>query len=232
MFLPHKTLSLMYKALARSHFDYCDIIYHIPSKQTQLGVTLNALMEKSERIQYQTALAVTGAWQGSCRSKLYEELGWGSLSGRRWCRRILQIHKIVNDKTLSYLKNKLPRLRRPLYRQSSSNTFHEFKCKSLRYISSFFPDAITSCNNGITQFGDIPSFNVLTSLISLLIYVFVIRVFIFVTFCATVRATLAINVIAILQKYHLTHLGNKSHLYLYGHHAINFPDIEKSSCQQ
>ena len=108
------------------HFDYCDIIYHIPSKQTQLGVTHNALMEKTERIQYQAALAVTGAWQGTCRSKLYEELGWESLSDRRWCRRILQIHKIVNDKTPSYLKNKLPRLRRLLYRQSSGNTFHEF----------------------------------------------------------------------------------------------------------
>ena len=77
------------------------------------------------------------------------------------CRRILQIHKIVNGKTPSYLKNKLPRLRRTLYRQSSSNIFHEFKCKSLRYMSSFFPDAITSWNNVITHFGDIPSLNVL-----------------------------------------------------------------------
>ena len=164
MFLPHKTLDLMYKALACSYFDYCDIIYHIPSKQTQLGVTLNALIEKTERIQYQAALAVTDAWQGSCRSKLYEEQGWESLSGRRWCRRILQIHKIVNDKTPSYLKNKLPRLRRPLYRQSSSNTFHEFKWKSLRCMSSFFPDAITSWNNIITHFGDIPSLNVLKTI--------------------------------------------------------------------
>ena len=89
-------------------------------------------MGKTERIQYQeVALAITGAWQGSCRSKLYEELGWESLSERRWCRRILQIHKIVSDKTPSYLKNKLPRLRRPLYRQSTSNTFQELKCKSL-----------------------------------------------------------------------------------------------------
>ena len=46
MFLPHKTLDLMYKALVRSHFVYCGMIYHIPSKQTQIGVTLNALMEK------------------------------------------------------------------------------------------------------------------------------------------------------------------------------------------
>ena len=66
----------MYKALVRSHLDYCDIIYHIPSLQIQFGVTQSDLMEKVERIQYQAALAVTGAWQGSSRSKLYDELGW------------------------------------------------------------------------------------------------------------------------------------------------------------
>ena len=78
----------MYKALVRSHLDYCDIIYHIPAlnSQNNLGVTLNLLMEKVERTQYQAALAITGTWQGSNRSKLYEELGW--------CRRILQILQI------------------------------------------------------------------------------------------------------------------------------------------
>ena len=73
-------------------------------------MTLTDLMEKAERIQCQAALAVTGAWQGSSLSKFYEELGWESLSERRrWCRRILQIHKIVNNKTPSYLKDKIPR---------------------------------------------------------------------------------------------------------------------------
>ena len=47
IFLPHKTLDLMYKAIVLSHLDYCDTIYHITSKQTQLGVNLNALMEKT-----------------------------------------------------------------------------------------------------------------------------------------------------------------------------------------
>ena len=46
-------------------------------------------------------------------------------------------------------------------------------------------------------------------------------------FFATRRATLAINVISILQKYNLTRLGNQSYLYLYGHHAINFADNRK-----
>ena len=108
-FLPLKTLDRMYKALVRSHLDYCDIIYHIPShiNQPPLGVTLHSMMEKVERIQYQAALAISGACHGSSRSKLYEELGWETLSDRRMCRRILQIHKIFNNKT-PYLKNKLP----------------------------------------------------------------------------------------------------------------------------
>ena len=72
-FLPLKTLNQMYKTLVRSHLDYCDIIYHIPSRQNHLGVFLNTLMERTERIQYQAALTITGAWQGSNRSKLYEE---------------------------------------------------------------------------------------------------------------------------------------------------------------
>ena len=57
-------------------------------------MTLTDLMEKANRIQYQAALAITVAWQSSSRLKLYEELGWESLSERRWCRHILQIHKI------------------------------------------------------------------------------------------------------------------------------------------
>ena len=65
----------MHNALVRSYLDYCDIIYHIPSLQTQFGVTQSDLMEKVESIQYQAALAVTGAWQSSSCSKLYEELG-------------------------------------------------------------------------------------------------------------------------------------------------------------
>ena len=65
-FLPLKTLDQMYKALVRSHLDYCDISYHIPSRQNQapLVVTLNSLMEKVERILYQAALAIPGAWRG------------------------------------------------------------------------------------------------------------------------------------------------------------------------
>ena len=75
-FLPIKTLDQMYKALVRSHLDYFEMIYHTPAvfNQPPLGVTLNSQMEKVERIQYQVALAITGAWQGTNRSILYEEI--------------------------------------------------------------------------------------------------------------------------------------------------------------
>ena len=71
-FLPLKTLDQMYKTLVRPHLDYCDVIYHIPSKQDQLGGVLNSLMYMAEKVQYQAAIAITGAWQGSSRLKLYE----------------------------------------------------------------------------------------------------------------------------------------------------------------
>ena len=76
LFTSIKPLDQMYRVLVRSHLDYCDIIYHIPP----LGLSLNNLMEKVERIQYQAALTITGAWLGSNLTKLYGELGWESLS--------------------------------------------------------------------------------------------------------------------------------------------------------
>ena len=62
-FLPLKSLDQMYKAIVRSHLDYCEVIYHLPPllHQAPLGVFLNSLMEKVERLQYQAVLAITGA---------------------------------------------------------------------------------------------------------------------------------------------------------------------------
>ena len=100
----------MCKALVRSHLDYCDLIHHIPHicHQPPLGTSLHYLMEKVEILQYQAALAVTGAWQGSERVKRYEELGWESLSDRRTCKRVLQIHIVLDSNTPSYLREKMP----------------------------------------------------------------------------------------------------------------------------
>ena len=60
--------------------------------------------------------------------------------------------------TPSYLKDKLPPNRRPLYRFNNSRTFHEIRCKTSRYMNSFLPDAINSWNNITTNFQNVPTF--------------------------------------------------------------------------
>ena len=115
-------------------------------------------METVERTKYQATLAIIGTWQGSNRSKLYEELGWETLSDCRWCRRIFQIHEIKNNITPSHLRDQLSPNRRHLYRSNNSNTFHEVRCKTSRYKNSFIPDAINSWNNIINNSQNVPSF--------------------------------------------------------------------------
>ena len=41
-------------------------------------------MEKLESVRYSAALSVTGAWKGTSRDKLYDELGWESLWSYVW----------------------------------------------------------------------------------------------------------------------------------------------------
>ena len=170
-YLPLKTLNQMYKAFVRSHPDYCDIIYHIPHlKQLAPGISLNYQMEVVEKVQYQAALAVTGAWQGSNRSQLYEELGWESSSDRRMCKRVLQIYKITNNMTPSYLKDKLPSNRRPhLFSADISYTFRQKRCRSLRYMNSFFPNAVCAWNIFFGNFEIMPSIGKLKDYINSLI---------------------------------------------------------------
>ena len=57
---------------------------------------------------YQAALVISGAWRASSYSTLYEELDWETLSDRRMCRPILQIHRISGNMTPSYLPPNLP----------------------------------------------------------------------------------------------------------------------------
>ena len=145
-YLPIKTLDQMYKILIRPHFDYCDIIYHLPSliNLNYNSNTLNYLMESIEKIQYQAALAVTGAWKGSNRNRLYEELGWETLSDRRWHHRLIQIYKIINKISPQYLNNNLPNNRLPLYRQA--NSYHNIHCRTTKYMNSFFPHSVQIWN--------------------------------------------------------------------------------------
>ena len=108
-YIPLKTLDEIYKFSVRSHFDYCDSIYHIPPTYNPFdsSITLNPLMEAIERVQYQAALIITGSWKGTSRNKLYDELGWESLSDRRWGRRLVKFFKIHRRLSPPYLFDNL-----------------------------------------------------------------------------------------------------------------------------
>ena len=132
----------------RPHLDYCDVIYHVPphTNPFNTNITLKPLMDRIEKVQYHAALAITGTWKCTSRNKLYDELGWESLSDRRWSRRLILLYKIRNNMTPLYLRNNLPRERMPLY-VNQSTSYYEFFCRTSKYKNSFFPDVIKSWNN-------------------------------------------------------------------------------------
>ena len=79
-----------------SGLTYGDVIYH---NQNTFSMKL------LEKIQYQAGLIVTNCWKGTSRIKLYNVLGWKSLSQRRTGRHFALYHKILSDRTPSNLKN-------------------------------------------------------------------------------------------------------------------------------
>ena len=76
--LSRDALFTIYKSFVRPHLDYGDIIYDQPQDES--------FCNKLESIQYNAALAITGAIQGTSKVKLYKELGLEFLKSRRWFR--------------------------------------------------------------------------------------------------------------------------------------------------
>ena len=146
-YLPVKSLEQIYKMHVRPHFDYCDIIYHVPIiiNDTTRIQSLNCQMNVLESTQYQAALAVTGAWKGSNTDKIYEELGWESLHHRRNFRRLSMYYKIVNNLTPDYLKAPL-NVSANHYSLRNSQNFNLPICRINKYKNSFYPDALNLWN--------------------------------------------------------------------------------------
>ena len=77
--LPRRPL-LIYKSFFRPHLDYGDVIYDQHYN--------NCFHHKQESIQYNAALAITGAIRGFSMEKIYQELGLESLRQQRWFRKL------------------------------------------------------------------------------------------------------------------------------------------------
>ena len=83
-------LEHLYKLFIRPHLDYGDVVYDQPSN--------DVFSNKLETVQYNVALAITGAIKGTSREKLYQELGLEYLQQRRWMRRLWLFYKVALTK--------------------------------------------------------------------------------------------------------------------------------------
>ena len=104
LYLPLKSRDQIYKMHVRPHLDYRDVIFYTPAINGAFdsSLSLSYQMNVLERTQYQAALAVSGAWKGTNRNKIYEELGWETLDLRRYFRRQTLLYKILNNLTPEY----------------------------------------------------------------------------------------------------------------------------------
>ena len=131
--LPRTSLITIFKSFTRPHRDYGDIIY---DRAYNTSFHLNI-----ESIQYNAALAITGAVRGTSGEKLYQELGFESLQQRRCC-----LFKIIKNQSPRYLFQLVPSPDARYFSWSSKNipqrwTKHDF------FENSFFPSTIKEWNS-------------------------------------------------------------------------------------
>ena len=79
-------LLTIYKSFLRPHLDYGDVIYDHAFNES--------FQNKLVSVQYNAALAITGAIRGSSREKFYEELGLESLKSQQWYRKLCLFFKL------------------------------------------------------------------------------------------------------------------------------------------
>ena len=147
-YLPRNALCQVCKSYVRSQLDYGDVIYHNPCKTNDFfrSSYLPSWMEKLESVQYAAALAVTGAWRGTSREKLYNELGWESLDSRRWCRCLTLFFKITNNLSPDYTRDPIPPLHQSEYSLRNQDVIGQLRPRTERFKSSFYPYCLTKWN--------------------------------------------------------------------------------------
>ena len=118
-------LITLYKAFVCHHLDYGDVIY---------DQAHNALFhQKSESLQYNACLAITGTTHGSSREKLYQELGFEPLYQRGSYRNLCNFYKVF--------KNESP-IRHPFYSTRNHVNIPLFKTNHNFLKNFFFPSTI------------------------------------------------------------------------------------------
>ncbi len=134
-------LDQIYKLYVRPHLDYGDIIYHKHDPEPRLDFT-----KRLEQTQYSAALAVTGAWMGTSRHRLLDELGWESLYHRRWYRRLCHFFTLKTTQNPEYLYSQIPSQRHINYNLRNSSAYQERGSRTDRFLNTYFSNVIEELN--------------------------------------------------------------------------------------
>ena len=133
-FLPRQSVVTVYKAFIRSHLNYGDIFY---------DRTYNdSFYQKIESIQYNTALAITGATRGgTSREKCYQELGLESLHKRGWYKTLCYFFKIFKGRCPEYLFRILSSVNK-IYDARTNSNISLFNGKHMLFRNCFFSSTV------------------------------------------------------------------------------------------
>ena len=129
--LPRQSLITIYKLFIRPHLDYGDIVYDRAFNES--------FHKYLEPIQYNAAIAITGAIRGTSSEKLFQELGLESLKSRGWLRKLCLFYKTFHKKSSSYLFQLIsPKNNVYATRSSQSKKISSFKTRHNFFKDSFF----------------------------------------------------------------------------------------------
>ena len=140
-YVSRDVLDQVYKLYVRPHLDYGDIIYHKYDPKMSLSFT-----QRLEQTQYYAALAVTGAWRGTNRQRLYEELGWESLYHRRWYRRLCHFFKLLLSRSPGYLFDEIPPERQIVYNLRNARDYEVHSARTNRFSNTYFYNTLFEWN--------------------------------------------------------------------------------------
>ena len=102
-------------------------------------------INKTEKAQYDAALAITGAIRGTSREKLYAEIGLESLKFRLWFRKLACFYKIPSTRLPQYLLQLIPTNNHSCILRLLLNIPHYY-CRTDTFKISFFPNVINEWN--------------------------------------------------------------------------------------
>ena len=150
-YVPRNTLETIYKLYARPHLDYGDVVYHIPDINSKTfdseNDNVHPLMSRIESVQYEAACVVSGAWRGTSRKKLYDDLGWESLHHRRNFKRLCIFYDVFKTNFPKYLSNVIDSCKpKNSLRQIEKEILSNIPCRTLKFSHSFFPSTIKYWN--------------------------------------------------------------------------------------